>query len=108
MPVLNANEQTESGVIIMAKKEPAKKPAAAAKAAPKSTKASTTTVRNTAVPKAPKAKSAVAVAASTTAATIAPTYDQICKRAYELYTAGTPGTEADHWFQAERELSQGV
>ena len=87
----------------MAKKETAKKPAAT-----KSTKVSTTTVRNTAVPKAPKAKAAVAAAASTAADSVMPTFDQISKRAYEIYAAGTPGTEADHWFQAERELTNGI
>ena len=32
------------------------------------------------------------------------TADQIAKRAYEIYRSGAPGTQTDHWLQAEREL----
>jgi hypothetical protein len=85
----------------MAKKPISKMPAAkATKAEPKGAKAKISTpVRNTALPKAsplitkPKA---------------APTYDQIAKRAFELYASGVPGSESDHWFAAEHELRDGV
>lgn len=36
---------------------------------------------------------------------VAPTYDQIAARAYELYAAGTGGDALEHWLRAERELA---
>ena len=67
-----------------------KKKSAPAKA--KVTKATTTPVRYSALPKL----------------TIAPraevTADQIATKAYELFAAGRPGSEMDHWLAAEAEL----
>ena len=58
---------------------------------------------------APKAKAAKATSAAAIAdVTGTPTFEQIAKRAYELYITGAPGSEADHWHQAERELRDGV
>jgi hypothetical protein len=72
-----------------------KKPVAvAAKAAPAKVAPVSTPVRNTAVPKA----------ASRPAARKEVTYNDIAKRAYEIYCSGTGGSEADNWYRAEREL----
>lgn len=67
-------------------------------------KKTTTTVRNSAVPKATKPAATIAKAA----AIVEPTFDQIAKRAYEIFASGTGGSEADNWFRAERELRTGV
>jgi hypothetical protein len=82
----------------MAKKSASKKaePIAARPARP----ISSTPVRQTPIPKAVKSANGGGIAA--------PTSDQIAKRAYELYASGAPGSEADHWFQAERELRTGA
>jgi hypothetical protein len=32
------------------------------------------------------------------------TYEQIARRAYEIFKSGTGGTPEDNWFRAEREL----
>lgn len=40
-------------------------------------------------------------------AKVAPTHDEIAKRAYEIYLArGEGGNEAENWLQAEAELSR--
>lgn len=83
----------------------AKKSAAKKKTAPAAKAKSSTPVRKTPVPKTVKAVKKTTIA---TVAAIAPTFDQIAKRAYELYASGSPGSEADHWFRAERELRTGV
>lgn len=89
----------------MAKKDAAKKTQSPKKsAAPKAGKPRTTAVRNSAVPKASKAAKAIPAAAAAVAVTGMPTYEQIAKRAYEIYATGAPGSETDHWHQAEREL----
>ena len=67
----------------------------------KSTNKSTSTpVRRTSTPRV----SAVAPVAA--AAPVKPivTDADIAKRAYELFCAGAPGGQLDHWLQAEREL----
>ncbi len=64
-------------------------------------KKTTTAVRNTAVPKAAK----VAAVASSISE---PSYDQIAKRAFEIFASGNGGSEQDNWFRAERELRTGV
>ncbi|HSZ55330.1 MAG TPA: DUF2934 domain-containing protein [Tepidisphaeraceae bacterium] len=33
-----------------------------------------------------------------------PTYEQIAKRAYEIWKSGKGGSQDDNWFRAEREL----
>jgi len=66
----------------------------------------TTPVRQTPIPKAVKPIKATDTPASK--GTAAPTFDEIAKRAYELYASGVPGSESDHWFQAERDLRAGV
>lgn len=88
----------------MAKKSSAskKKTEPVAKAA----KAKSTPVRNTPVPKATKVTKTIKSAAASV--TAAPTFDQIAKRAYEIYASGVAGSESDHWFRAERELRSGV
>jgi hypothetical protein len=75
--------------------EKSKKPEPAKATKPKAT---ATAIRNTAVPKTSKPK----------AAPTPPTFDQIAKRAYELYANGVPGSESDHWFAAEQELRSGL
>jgi hypothetical protein len=65
-------------------------------------KKTSTPVRNTAIPKTTKSVAAAA------AAIVEPTYDQIAKRAYEIYASGTGGSESDNWLRAERELRSGV
>jgi len=82
----------------MAKKTPAKKPAAAA--APKSKVVATTPVRNTPIPKvsaAPAAKKSIQI-----------THEMIAVRAYEIHVGGTGGSESDNWHRAERELRTGL
>jgi hypothetical protein len=49
-------------------------------------------VRNTTIPKAP------------TPAKREITFDMIAKRAYEIHTSGSGGSQDDNWFRAEREL----
>ena len=59
---------------------------------------STTPVRNTSLPprqstmpSSPQKKSP-------------PTYEQIAKRAYEIWKSGKGGSQDENWFRAEREL----
>lgn len=67
-------------------------------------KKTTTAVRNTAVPKVAKAATIAAKATGIAE----PTFDQIARRAYEIYSSGDGGSEADNWLRAERELRAGV
>ena len=64
--------------------------------AKKATAAVSTPVRYSALPKL------------TTAAAAKPTVtaDQIAAKAFELFAAGRPGGEVDHWLAAEAELKQ--
>ena len=70
----------------------APKPAVAAKK-PAVKPVAKTDVRNSAIPKIAKAAAPKVV-----------TYDQIAKRAYEIYRSGAGGSETDNWHRAEREL----
>jgi hypothetical protein len=70
----------------MAKKAP---PARKAAPAAKSRSATSTPVRNTAVPKTVRKEI---------------THELIAKRAYEIWASGTGGSEHDNWVRAEREL----
>jgi hypothetical protein len=82
------------------KAAPAAKPAPTAKpvAAPV---ASTTTVRNSPVPKPAKAATAPSPAV---AAKREITQADIAKRAYEIWASGQGGSEMENWLRAEREL----
>jgi hypothetical protein len=60
--------------------------------------ASSTPVRNSPVPKA------VAAASPAPAPKKEVTYEQIAKRAYEIFASGTGGSQDDNWHRAEREL----
>jgi hypothetical protein len=60
-----------------------------------------TPVRRTVVPRKGNDTAAAAPAPR------AITRDDIARRAYELFSAGAPGGELEHWLQAERELSGG-
>jgi hypothetical protein len=71
-----------------------KKPAVVAKAVPAKAAPVSTPVRNTAVPKA----------ASRPAVRKEVTYNDIARRAYEIFCSGTGGSETDNWLRAEREL----
>jgi hypothetical protein len=51
-----------------------------------------TSVRNTAVPKAQPARR------------VEVTHEQIAQRAYEIHLSGQGGSETDNWLRAEREL----
>jgi hypothetical protein len=66
--------------------------------------AKTTAVRNTAVPKVVSKPAPGLQPKPVASAGREATPDQIAKRAYEIYRTGTPGTQLDHWLQAEREL----
>ena len=57
---------------------------------------STTPVRNTTIPPRP--------ASPTTGKKSPPTYEQIARRAYEIWQSGKGGSQDDNWFRAEREL----
>ena len=59
---------------------------------------SKTAVRNTSLPPRQSATQASAPKKSP------PTYDQIARRAYEIWTSGKGGSQDDNWFRAEREL----
>lgn len=63
--------------------------------------ASTTPVRNTAIPK-------VAAATPTVAPKREITREMIAVRAFEISMGGTGGSEFDNWIRAERELRAGV
>jgi len=68
-------------------------PASARKApAGKATDSVNTPVRNSAIPKPSAAAKAVEL-----------THDVIAKRAYEIWSSGSGGTESDNWLRAERE-----
>ena len=56
----------------------------------------TTPVRNTTIP--PRPASPIATKKSP------PTYEQIARRAYEIWQSGKGGSQDDNWFRAEREL----
>ena len=55
-----------------------------------------TPVRNSAVPRK--------AASSASASAAQPTYDQIARRAYEIYASGSGGSADENWHRAEREL----
>ena len=57
---------------------------------------STTPVRNTMMPPRP--------ASPMGAKKSPPTYEQIARRAYEIWKSGKGGSQDDNWFRAEREL----
>ena len=59
----------------------------------------TSPVRNSPIPKA-------APAAAKPAKEIS--YEQIARRAYEIWQSGTGGSQEENWFRAERELRQGA
>ena len=67
--------------------------AAAAKPAP-AAPATSTPVRNSAIPPRP----------ATPGQRKAPTHEQIARRAYEISQSGRGGTQDENWFRAEREL----
>lgn len=80
----------------MAKKiiAPTSKPAPiSARAA--NTPVSSTPVRNSAIPPRP---------ASAPVKKAPPSYDQIAKRAYEIWQSGKGGSQQENWYRAEREL----
>ena len=56
----------------------------------------TTPVRNTTIP--PRPASPIAAKKSP------PSYEQIARRAYEIWKSGKGGSQDDNWFRAEREL----
>jgi hypothetical protein len=58
---------------------------------------SSTPVRNSAVP--PRT-----VVSASPAKKTPPTYDQIARRAYEIWQSGKGGSQDDNWLRAEREL----
>jgi len=58
---------------------------------------STTPVRNTTIP--PRPASPVSSAKKSP-----PSYEQIARRAYEIWQSGKGGSQDDNWFRAEREL----
>ena len=77
--------------------------AAKAAASPKGTAgkvASSTPVRNTAIPKV--------AAPAAVAARREITQEMIAVRAFEISMGGTGGSELDNWFRAERELRAGL
>ena len=63
--------------------------------------ASSTPVRNTAIPKVP----ALAAAAP---AKREISHEMIAVRAFEISMGGTGGSEVDNWYRAERELRAGL
>ena len=65
--------------------------------------ASSTPVRNTAIPKV-----AAAAAAPMVATKREITREMIAVRAFEISMGGTGGSEFDNWIRAERELRAGV
>ena len=58
---------------------------------------SSTPVRNSAVP--PRT-----ISSSPGTKKSAPTYDQIARRAYEIWQSGKGGSQDENWYRAEREL----
>lgn len=56
-----------------------------------------TPVRNTAIP--PRTVTAAAAPKKSP-----PSYDQIARRAYEIWQSGQGGSQDDNWHRAEREL----
>lgn len=62
--------------------------------------ASSTPVRNTAIPKVP------ALAAAPAKREIS--HQMIAVRAFEIAMGGTGGSEVDNWYRAERELRAGL
>ena len=57
-----------------------------------------TEVRNTPIPKVASAKITVNPAGKQVS------YDQIARKAYEIWQSGSGGSEFDNWIRAEREL----
>ena len=58
-------------------------------------KSSTTTIRNTPIPRSAGGKREI-------------TQEMIAIRAYEIYASGKGGSESDNWFRAEAELRAGI
>ena len=78
----------------------------------KATKATSTPVRNTALPKTappPLRPSPFDAPASTQSTTVRrqPTHEQIARRAYEISQSPEARTPEENWFRAERELRNG-
>jgi hypothetical protein len=57
----------------------------------------TTPVRNTSIPPRPASPASPAKKSP-------PSYDQIARRAYEIWQSGKGGNQQDNWYRAEREL----
>jgi len=57
----------------------------------------TTPVRNTSIPPRPASPTSGAKKSP-------PSYDQIARRAYEIWKSGKGGSQDENWFRAEREL----
>jgi len=57
---------------------------------------SSTAVRNTTIPPRPASPGA--------AKKSPPSYEQIARRAYEIWQSGKGGSQDDNWYRAEREL----
>ena len=78
----------------------------------KATKATSTPVRNTALPKTappPLRPSPFDAPSTTQSSTIRrqPTHEQIARRAYEISQSPEARTPEENWFRAERELRNG-
>jgi hypothetical protein len=71
---------------------------AARKSVSKSATVTTTPVRNSAIP--PRAASPTSGPAKKSP----PTYDQIARKAYEIWQSGKGGGQDENWYRAEREL----
>jgi len=78
----------------MAKKTTTSSPSTAAASIP----ASTTPVRNSAIPPRPMGQQQQPSRRSS------PSPDQIAKRAYEIWQSGKGGSQEENWYRAEREL----
>jgi hypothetical protein len=66
-----------------------------------------TETRNTAIPRittAGKDASGSAQSFSSSASSSQLSHEQIARRAYEIWSSGTGGSEFDNWIRAEREL----
>ena len=72
-------------------------PATPARPAVSAAPASSTPVRNSAIPPRPTTQ-------PQTGRRVTPSYDQIAKRAYEIWQSGKGGSQDDNWYRAEREL----
>jgi len=82
--------------IIPSTPAPAKAAPAPARTPAASAPASTTPVRNSAIPPRPSTPPQTGRKN--------PSWDQIAKRAYEIWQSGKGGSEQDNWLRAEREL----